>query len=85
LEIIITDTKINSYGTSIRGTKVILSYFFHLPLFVINLILVIKVLLFYFKNKFKEPLKAFYFTLPSVIFYKFNSLISNQCHIDVLE
>lgn len=69
LEIIITNNKINSFGTFIRGAKVVLSYFFHLPLYIINLILVIKILLFYFKNKFRKPLKAFYFIIPSVIFY----------------
>ncbi|KIA99612.1 hypothetical protein OA93_05560 [Flavobacterium sp. KMS] len=69
LEIIMIDNRINSYGTYIRGSKVILSYFFHLPLFIINLILAIKVLQFYLKNKFKKPLKAFYFVIPSFIFY----------------
>ena len=69
LEIIITNSKINSFGTFIRGAKVVLSYFFHLPLYIINLILVIKILLFYFKNKFQNPRKYFYLVLPSLIFY----------------
>jgi hypothetical protein len=71
LEITIMNSKINSYSTKVRGIKVILSYFVHLPLFIINLILTIKVFMFYYKNKFKKPLKAFYFIIPSVIFYIF--------------
>jgi len=71
LEVIITNNKISSYGTNVRGIKVILSYFVHLPLFIINLILTIKVFRFYYKNKFQKPLKAFYFAMPSIIFYIF--------------
>ena len=68
LEVIITNSKI---GTNVRGIKVILSYFVHLPLFIINLILTIKVFRFYYKNKFQKPLKAFYFAMSSIIFYIF--------------
>jgi hypothetical protein len=69
LEIFITENKINSYGTNVRSIKVILSYFVHLPLFILNLILSIKVFIFYYKHNFKKPLKALFFVLPSIIFY----------------
>lgn len=71
LEIIVINNKVNSYGTNVRGIKVLISYFLHLPLFIINLILSVKVFLFYYKNKFQKPLKAFYFVMPSIIFYIF--------------
>lgn len=71
LESFIMNNKINSYGRNMRDIKVILSYFIHLPLFIANLILTIKVLMFYYKNKFQKSLKAFYFVVPSIIFYLF--------------
>ncbi len=71
LEFMITNNKINSYGPSVRGIKVILSYFVHLPLFIINLVLTIKVFVFFYKNKFQKELKAFYFVIPSIFFYMF--------------
>lgn len=80
LLIILEVVLINSYSTYVRGAKVVLSYFFHLPLFIINLILSIKVFVFYYKNQFTKPLKALYFVIPSFIFLlslcvKFNSWI----------
>ena len=69
LETVIMNNKINSYGRNVRDIKVILSYFIHLPLFIANLILTIKVFIFYCEIKFQKPLKAFYFILPSVFFY----------------
>jgi len=71
LEFIIMNSKINSYGANVRGIKVILSYFLHLPLFIVNLLMTIKVFVFYYKNKFQKSLKAFYFVIPSIIFYIF--------------
>lgn len=71
VEFIITNNRINSYGPSVRGIKVILSYFVHLPLCIVNLVLTIKVFVYFYKNNFQKELKAFYFVIPSIIFFIF--------------
>ncbi len=67
--IITVNKLINIEGLNMRSIKVILSYFFHLPLFIINLTITIKVFLFYYKNKSKITPKYLYFIIPSIIYY----------------
>jgi len=71
LEAILTNEQISIEGLDMRKTYVFVSYFIHLPLFVINLIVTLKVFLFYYKNKFQNTLKYFYLVIPSLIFYVF--------------
>jgi hypothetical protein len=69
LEVLLTNKHISIEGLNMRKTYVFISYFIHLPLFLFNLILALKVFIFYFNNKFQNPPKYFYLVLPSVVFY----------------
>src|SRR5690606_13099337 len=71
LEAILTNKQFLIEGLNMRKTYVFVSYFIHLPLFVINLIVTLKVFLFFYKNKFQITLKYFYLVIPSLIFYVF--------------
>ncbi len=69
LEVVIVNKHIFIKGLDMRKTDVFIAYFIHLPLFIFNLIIALKVLLYYFRIKFQDSFKCFYFILPSLIFY----------------
>lgn len=68
-EIITMNNVINIREVNMRKIKVVASYFFHLPIFIINLVLTIKVFSFYYKNTFQKPLKYLYLVIPSIFYY----------------
>lgn len=69
LEVIITNKYLFIEGLNMRKTLVIISYFIHLPLFIINLILTVKIFLFCYRGKFQNHRRDFYLILPSLLFY----------------